>query len=141
MNSMKRNEKGYTLIELLAVVVILGIISAIAVVGIGQLINQSKERTFVSQALHLKEAANLLITSERVKNPDSIPSKVTYETLLQEGFLEKIKDPFTGSFIEPNSETTVSAQNGRITKVCLHGKEYLLCEAPSDLKTENIQPK
>ncbi|WP_076496190.1 type II secretion system protein [Domibacillus enclensis] len=138
---MNTNEKGYTLIELLAVVVILGIISAIAVVGIGQLINQSKERAFVSQALHLKEAANLLITSERVKNPDSIPSKVTYETLLQEGFLEKIKDPFTGNFIEPNSETTVSAQNGRITKVCLHGEEYLLCEAPSDLKTENIQPK
>lgn len=138
---MNRNEKGYTLIELLAVVVILGIISAIAVVGIGQLINQSRERAFVSQALHLKEAANLLITSERVKNPDSIPSEVTYEMLLQEGFLEKIKDPFTGSFIEPNSETTVSAQNGRITEVCLQGEEYLLCEAPSDLKTENIQPK
>ena len=142
MNSLNTNEKGYTLIELLAVVVILGIISAIAVVGIGQLINQSKERAFVSQALHLKEAANLLITSERVKNPDSIPSKVTYEMLLQEGFLEKIKDPFTGRIIEPaNNETTVSAQNGRITEVCLHGEEYLLCEAPSDLKTENIQPK
>lgn len=141
MNSMNTNEKGYTLIELLAVVVILGIISAIAVVGIGQLINQSRERAFVSQALHLKEAANLFITSERVKNPDSLPTFVTYEKLHEEGFIEKIEDPFTGSLIEPNSETTISAQNGRITKVCLHGEKYLLCEAPSDLKTENIQPK
>lgn len=141
MNSLNTNEKGYTLIELLAVVVILGIISAIAVVGIGQLINQSKERAFVSQALHLKEAANLLITSERVKNPDSIPSEVTYETLVQEGFLEKIKDPFTGSIIEPSAATKVSAQNGRITEVCLHGEDYLLCEAPGNLKTENIKPK
>lgn len=40
---MLRNEKGLTLIELLAVVVILGIIAAIAVPSIGKIIDNSKK--------------------------------------------------------------------------------------------------
>ncbi len=38
-----RNEKGLTLIELLAVIVILGIIAAIAIPSIGAIIDNSKK--------------------------------------------------------------------------------------------------
>ena len=38
-----KNQKGFTLVELLAVIVILGIIAAIAIPSIGGIIDKSKE--------------------------------------------------------------------------------------------------
>jgi type IV pilus assembly protein PilA len=140
---MEMNEKGYTLIELLAVVVILAIISSIAVVSIGNLIEQSKQKAFVSQALHLKEAANLFVTNLRVDNPEAIPNEVTYKKLYDEGFIEKIKDPFTDQYLSPGTnKTTVTLQQGAIKTVCLYGEEKKLCpESLADLNESNIVNK
>jgi len=44
------NKKGMTLFELLAVIVILGIIAAIAFPTVNTLINNSKRNAFVEQA-------------------------------------------------------------------------------------------
>ena len=46
-----KNEKGLTLVELLAVVVILGIIAAIAVPSIGNIIENSKYNAVKADAL------------------------------------------------------------------------------------------
>jgi type IV pilus assembly protein PilA len=54
-----KDQKGLTLVELLAVVVILGIISAIAVPSIGGLIEKSKKDAQVAEALQIINAAKL----------------------------------------------------------------------------------
>lgn len=54
-----KNEKGLTLIELLAVIVILGIIAAIAVPAIGNIINDSRDKAIVSEALNVIAGAKL----------------------------------------------------------------------------------
>lgn len=54
-----KNQRGLTLVELLAVIVILGIISAIAVPSIGNIIEKSKEDAAVSDALQIINAAKL----------------------------------------------------------------------------------
>jgi type IV pilus assembly protein PilA len=54
-----KNQRGLTLVELLAVIVILGIISAIAVPSIGNIIEKSKEDAAISDALQIINAAKL----------------------------------------------------------------------------------
>ena len=45
---MKKNNKGFTLVELLAVIVILGLLMAIAIPSVTKYITQSRKKTLVS---------------------------------------------------------------------------------------------
>lgn len=54
-----KNEKGLTLIELLAVIVILAIVAAIAIPAIGNIINNSRDKAVVSEALNYIAGAKL----------------------------------------------------------------------------------
>lgn len=65
-----KNEKGMTLVELLAVVVILGIVAAIAVPSIGKVIDNSKKDAHVSNALLIIDAAKLGIISGELTDTD-----------------------------------------------------------------------
>ena len=64
MFKLLKNRKGVTLVELLAVVVILGIIAAIAVPTIGGLIERQKERAAEVTYTQILESAKLYATSE-----------------------------------------------------------------------------
>jgi type IV pilus assembly protein PilA len=66
LNKMLKNQRGLTLVELLAVIVIFGIIAAIAVPSIGNIIQNSREDALEAEALQILNAANLYIAS----NPD-----------------------------------------------------------------------
>lgn len=54
-----KNEKGMTLVELLAVLVILGIIAAIAIPMIGNAISDSQQKGELNEALNIIAAAKL----------------------------------------------------------------------------------
>lgn len=61
-----KNEKGLTLVELLAVLVILGIIAAIAVPAIGNILQKSKEDAVKAEALQVINAAKLYVAAEGI---------------------------------------------------------------------------
>lgn len=56
------NEKGLTLIELLAVIVILAIVAAIAIPAIGNIINNSEIKAVKADALNILNASNIYMT-------------------------------------------------------------------------------
>ena len=62
MKKRLKNEKGLTLIELLAVIVILAIIAAIAIPAIGNIIDNSRIKAIKSDAVNIINAANLYYT-------------------------------------------------------------------------------
>lgn len=82
-----KNEKGLTLIELLAVIVILGIIAAIAVPSIGGIINKTEKDAQVAEGLQIISAAKLYVTSNA---PTAASTPLDKDELGQ--FLDNIKD-------------------------------------------------
>jgi len=69
-----KNEKGLTLIELLAVIVILAIVAAIAIPAIGNIISNSEKKAVKSDALNILNASNIYITDNSGVN------KIEYKT-------------------------------------------------------------
>lgn len=79
-----KNEKGLTLVELLAVIVILGIIAAIAVPAIGKIIDNTKDKAILADASNILSAAKLAIAE------GSCTSDTECTTDDLEGFVEGI---------------------------------------------------
>lgn len=86
----KRSKKGFTLVELLAVIVILGILLTIATTAVIKNINKSKENARYVAAKELVEFAEAYMS---VKNTN----EVTVSSLYDEGYLEdNSTNPITG---------------------------------------------
>ncbi|MDT0161913.1 MULTISPECIES: prepilin-type N-terminal cleavage/methylation domain-containing protein [Bacillus] len=126
-----KNEKGLTLIELLAVIVILGIIAAIAIPSIGGIIQKSKEDAVKADAIAVLNAAKVYVAAnplddtgkstitkgqldEYVENVGLTSYTVTYEdkkyTLKGEGKAGKINISFNGATIDEINKAAKGAE-------------------------------
>lgn len=101
MQTKLKNEKGMTLIELLAVIVILAIIAAIAIPAIGNIIDNSRVGAIKSDAQNIIAAAELYYTD----NPGAA-TVVALSTLKTGGYLDN-----AGSF-DATTATFTSVTKG-----------------------------
>ena len=113
-----KNEKGLTLIELLAVIVILAIVAAIAVPAIGNIIDNSRYNAIKADGVNVLNAANLYFTD----NPNA--TTVTVPALKQAKFLES-----SGKIPNETSST--------VTKVGTDGLQ-LTATVPSAVKGYSV---
>ena len=88
------NNKGFTLIELILVITLLGIIALIAVPTITGILNDSKQEVSKDQEKIIINAAKTYMVNNSTKLPTE-KCYVSLETLNSEGILPKkdIKDP------------------------------------------------
>ena len=70
IKALLKKEKGFTLVELLAVIVILGIIAAIAVPSIGEFIEKSRYDGAKAEALQALSAAKMYVAAEGEPSAD-----------------------------------------------------------------------
>ena len=97
-------DKGYTLVELLAVLVILGVIIMISVPAITGVINSSKEKSYDEQVKILENAARTYMSENSTLLPDNGSSfNVTIDKLKESGLIsdEEIKNP---NFVSGSTE-------------------------------------
>jgi type IV pilus assembly protein PilA len=93
------NQRGLTLVELLAVIVILGIITAIAVPSIGGLVENSKKDAAIADALQIISAAKLA-------NAADVEGPWDYDKLGK--YISKANDTdFTVNFDTDNGKYTI----------------------------------
>ena len=88
------NKKGFTMLELLAVIIILGILMSLAYTSISKYLNQARNATYDDFEQNIKDGvANYLID-----HTGSIPNEgeslvVDVKKLVCEGYVEDLQDP------------------------------------------------
>ncbi len=94
IDSIRINHKGVTLVELLAVFILMGIIASISIVFIGNLIDNTKEKADIATLCSLNEATRLLRISQMnafddvFEGYDSDEERMAY--LYEEGFVSRM---------------------------------------------------
>ncbi|OBZ12973.1 type II secretion system protein [Bacillus sp. FJAT-26390] len=83
--ALKRNQKGLTLIELLAVLVIVGIIAAIAIPAISGTINKSKEKADAATDQMIIESVLRYVVDENLN--ETVTAKSISTELVAKGYL------------------------------------------------------
>ncbi|MGG4491690.1 type IV pilin protein [Metabacillus idriensis] len=112
---MLKNERGLTLIELLAVVVILGIIAAIAVPSISGIIKSSKQDAIITEASQIIDAAKLYVTNDEPAFTSNALT-ITKSTAGFDKYLDTSSN-FTVKVTETNGKFTYSITGHKINSI------------------------
>ena len=91
---MKLNKKGFTMVEIIATVTILGILSVIGIVSVNSIIQRGKQEHYNSAEKSLRMSAESYAQANRSYLPKNVGemTKVTLKTLVEDNYIEEIQD-------------------------------------------------
>ena len=104
--------KGFTLVELLGVIVVLAIIGGIATLAITNYIGNSKEKVYRNYVANLKTTVEDYLIDDFAKNGNLLPNVdesiiFTLEELIDAKVIEELKDPNGGTCDQTTTKVTV----------------------------------
>ena len=150
-----KDQRGMTLIELLAVIVILAIISAIAIPSILGLIDNSKKDAHVANAQQMINSAKLAVAGDDSYRPtatgEANAKTITMSDLETKGYLESVKDPDGSTYDKAASKVWIISNgpgSGYSYKVYLKsnggktigGNSVSTAIAEDQVKRSNVSP-
>lgn len=113
MKNLLKNNKGLTLVELLAVIVIIGILSSLAVTAISKLLDRSTENYYKDQEDNIALAAQTYTNDNRnllpfkTTAPDN-STKIKLRDLINNGYIKTVKDKSGDDCDITNSYVTIT---------------------------------
>ena len=107
------NRKGFTMIELLMVIVIIGILSTIMIPNIMAIINKNKDNNLKILESNIISATKAYVNDKKYELDFNCPSEnkkqIKLSSLVDEGYLKnELVDPNTKEKIDSNKEVTVT---------------------------------
>lgn len=119
MKKVLRNNQGFTMIELIVVIVIIGILAAIAVPRYLDLREQAQRASWQGMVGSLRAAASLAYANAVVQNPPATPSAALVEAQLADKGILTGTGPWTATFAGPARTCTATwTSPATITEVC-----------------------
>ena len=131
--------KGFSLIEMLAVVIILGVLSVIIVPSIFTMIKNSKEKEYKNIIENIENSAIFYATTNRETIEEEFENNVYYEITLNDlvasGLIKTpLIDPRTDEEIDLNKKVTLGKESDDSIIACYED------EGCSDLKLDKVKP-
>lgn len=129
---MKR-KNGFTLVEMLAVIILIAIISAIATVAITRTLKNAKKSTYKMIEKNLQSATETYLTDNSalippITTPNLSSVTVTLSTLISNEYLPPVKDPDKkDSTCDATLSTIIVTRNNNTENVDLSYKVCLVC--------------
>ena len=118
-------KRGFTLIELMAVITILAILSLIIVPIIDKNIKKSKEQMYKIQIENIRLAGmNYYSDNINLKPKNNETTEISLMSLISEDYIGEVKNPKTNQAYTENIVVRVTNINGKYT--------YLVCPLESN---------
>lgn len=135
---LKKDERGLTLVELLAVIVILAIVGAIAFVAIGNVIENSKQDAHIANAQQLISAAKLAeagglqidstngVKATDIENIESLTDPWTKDPYSTVGTVYKDGDTYSVALKDNGNKCNLTKDKATEANLNKHGRK--LCD-------------
>ena len=118
------NKKGFTLIEMLGVILIIGVIATIITITIDSSIKNSRVSACQTQEKNIIEAAKTYLTDNPALNTNN--SQILLSTLISGGYIDNLQSPMTNENYSSGTKVVV-AYNAGYTYSVSYGKEEEKC--------------